>query len=441
MDTPGRVLRIFLSSTAVDLKSHRDKTEEAILRLEHLPIGMRAFTALPGTPAAECCAKAAAADAVVVLVAHRYGYVPPRELGGDGKRSITWLEVAAAREAGKPVFAFLVDRHAPWVLPKEQDRLLTEPDRAQDIFNAVQGLVEFRKYLEANFTCSSFTNEEHLATLVTATLAMALAPRPAVWNPRLCHGLHPARHFHGREALRKELLDWVRAPRPAARVISLIAGREAGKTALVAQLLADLAGRVPAGLLVWSFRADPRPEEFLRAACDYFDLDNDGTAHGRLECLQQFLAGETAHLLVFDSLERVQTQGDDGAPPGSIGNVELKRLLLGLASGSGRARALVTTCCPLVDLQALNGAGHREERLDPLGAAEARAMLRAWGVRGDDATLDRLTVLLSGRAMSVDVLGAYLSHFCDGDPSVAGKLPGLFVTELGPAGALPGTGE
>jgi hypothetical protein len=57
---------------------------------------------------------AAEADAVVCIVAHRYGYVPPVELGGDGERSMTWLEVDAAKRAGKPVFAFLVDPKAPW---------------------------------------------------------------------------------------------------------------------------------------------------------------------------------------------------------------------------------------------------------------------------------------------------------------------------------------
>ena len=36
------------------------------------------------------------------------------ELGGDGVRSITWLEVVAAKNAGKPVFAFLLDTRVPW---------------------------------------------------------------------------------------------------------------------------------------------------------------------------------------------------------------------------------------------------------------------------------------------------------------------------------------
>jgi hypothetical protein len=87
---------------------------------------METFSAMPGQPVAECTRMAAEADAAVCIAAHRYGYRPPVALGGDGKRSITWLEVDAAMRAGKKVFSFLVDPQAPWTAAKEQDRLLTE---------------------------------------------------------------------------------------------------------------------------------------------------------------------------------------------------------------------------------------------------------------------------------------------------------------------------
>jgi hypothetical protein len=86
-----------------------------VLRLEGLKIAMGTFPAQSGQPAGECIRMAAGADAVVVcIVAHRYGYVPPRKLGGDSGRSLTWLEVDAAKRARKPVFAFLVgSRNSP----------------------------------------------------------------------------------------------------------------------------------------------------------------------------------------------------------------------------------------------------------------------------------------------------------------------------------------
>jgi hypothetical protein len=67
------VLRIFISSTAVDLREYRVKVRDAVLRLENLPIGMETFSARGGEPAGECMRLAAEADAVVCIVAHRYG--------------------------------------------------------------------------------------------------------------------------------------------------------------------------------------------------------------------------------------------------------------------------------------------------------------------------------------------------------------------------------
>src|SRR5436309_6289580 len=139
------VQRIFILSTAVDLIDYREKVRDAVLRLENLPIAMETFSSLSGQPAQECMKMAAEADAVICIVAHRYGYVPPVELGGDGERSITWLEVDAAKSAGKPVFAFLVDPKAPWTGVKEQDRLTSEPPaKVPEIVTAVQKLQEFK---------------------------------------------------------------------------------------------------------------------------------------------------------------------------------------------------------------------------------------------------------------------------------------------------------
>src|SRR5258708_15060156 len=101
------VLRVFISSTAADLREYRDKVRDAVLRLENLPIAMETFSAQSGQPAQECMRMAAEADAVICVVAHRYGYVPPPDLGGDGERAITCLEDDPAKRVRKPAFAFL----------------------------------------------------------------------------------------------------------------------------------------------------------------------------------------------------------------------------------------------------------------------------------------------------------------------------------------------
>jgi hypothetical protein len=172
------VLRVFISSTAVDLREYRDKVRDAVLRLEGLPIAMETFSAQSGQPASECMKMAAAADAVICVVAHRYGFVPPPDLGGDGERSITWLEVDAAKRAGKRVFVFLIDPKAPWNEVKEQDRLTSEPpEKTAEIVKAVQKLKEFKAYLESEYTRSTFSSADQLAQLVTTALAN-FVPKP-----------------------------------------------------------------------------------------------------------------------------------------------------------------------------------------------------------------------------------------------------------------------
>jgi hypothetical protein len=42
------VLRIFISSTAIDLRDYLDKVRDAVLRLEDLPIAMETFSAQSG---------------------------------------------------------------------------------------------------------------------------------------------------------------------------------------------------------------------------------------------------------------------------------------------------------------------------------------------------------------------------------------------------------
>src|SRR5690348_5527409 len=97
-----RRLDVFLSSTASDLEAFRGRVRQAVAEMGHHVVGMETFPALGGLPAQECKRLAAGAGAVVVIVAYRYGFVPPKERGGDGERSITWLEVEAALAAGRP---------------------------------------------------------------------------------------------------------------------------------------------------------------------------------------------------------------------------------------------------------------------------------------------------------------------------------------------------
>jgi tetratricopeptide (TPR) repeat protein len=417
------VLRIFISSTAVDLLDYRDKVRDAVLRLEGLPIAMETFSAKSGQPVDECMRMAAEADAVICIVAHRLGYVPPPELGGDGERSITWLEVDAAKRAGKPVFAFLVDPTAPWTAVKEQDRLVSEPEKAQEIFKAVQKLQEFKAYLGREFTRQTFNGSEELAknvaiTLANFTPAQGHAPvsTARVWRPLFCHALQPAQHFCGRAAKLRELKEWLQAPVTPDRVVSVVAAGGTGKTALVDRALHEATLSDRAGVFVWSFYEDPHTDAFLREAYFYFTGEKDTPTGGMLERLQLALSGDAPHVLILDGLERVQS--DDGRRRrGELEDLQLKRLLRALAGGVGSTRALVTSRFPLVDLESWTGAGHRAIVLDDLERPVALDVLLAWKVKGDEAELGRLIEPLNVggfyHALSVAVLGSYLGNYPD----------------------------
>jgi len=426
------VVRIFISSTAVDLLDYREKVRDAILRIEGTPVAIETFSAQSGQPADECMKMAASADAVICIVAHRYGYVPPKELGGDGKRSITWLEADAAKNAGKPVFAFLVDPMASWTALKEPDRLTSEPpEKAAEIVKAVRNLHEFKQYLESEGAVSRFSNADELAMRVAISLAN-FHPKPdravtfttRVWRPLFCHALQPAQHFRGRAAKLQELTDWLQTPVTPDRVVSLIAAGGTGKTALVNEALHEAILSDHAGLFVWSFYEEPNTDNFLREAYLYFTGEKAAPMGGMLERLQIALSGDLPHILVLDGLERVQSEGDRRRR-GELEDLQLKRLLRAIAGGRGGARALVTSRFPMVDLDQWTGAGHRVILLDDLERATALEVLRAWKVKGDDATLVRaIEPLNTGdfyHALSVDVLGSYLGNFANGDPGEAPK--------------------
>ena len=107
-------LRVFVSSTSNDLKPYRDVVIRGIDLLGQGTEKMESFGADPCAPFDVCMKHVDDSDALVVVVAHRYGWVPTRNEGGDGETSITWHEVNRALSASKPVFASLVDETAPW---------------------------------------------------------------------------------------------------------------------------------------------------------------------------------------------------------------------------------------------------------------------------------------------------------------------------------------
>ena len=143
--------KIFISSTVEDLAAYREAAEKAIVAAEHAPLRNEYWAASSANPPyAACMKKVEEADALVVIVAHRYGWVPTDQPGKKGY-SITRLECLRASKAKKPVFAFVVDEDQPWP-PKHIER---EPEATQKLDN-------FKTWLNTAFVRNTFTTAAEL---------------------------------------------------------------------------------------------------------------------------------------------------------------------------------------------------------------------------------------------------------------------------------------
>lgn len=414
-------MKVFLSSTAQDLAPYRRVADDTILRLSQESIAMERFGPLPGAPVTECERKAGESDVVVCIVAHRCGFIPEK-----GRGSITRREVQAAKAAGKAVLVWIVAEDYPWTEAKEQDLLVdpavvADPARVAEVAKGVQALLDFKAWLRGTFVCEAFTTPNDLGRKIALTLggyvrnqAGRQAPAaPARGELRIVHALQPAPHFHGREALVQELQDWVSDLASPDRVWSLVAAGGTGKTAVAERVVATMQPG-EANVLVWSFYERPDADAFLRECNQLFLGEEEGPAGGRLERLERGLRDGRPHLIVLDGLERVQEDAGGGRVRGELTDQSLKLLLRVLAAGLGRARALVTSRYPLVDLQDWTNRGYRDTRLDDLAPEAALAVLRAWGVIGEDAALRAAAAQVGQHALSVAVLGSYLRSFADG---------------------------
>lgn len=143
--------RIYISSTVQDLREFRVEVYKAVRRLGHTSVTMEDWAASDVPPLKNSLRAVRDSDVNIVLVAWRYGYVPPGQ-----NVSITELEVNAALEAGIPCLVFLVPDDAPW-LPEYVDESTAQ-------------IRAFRRRLLEGFAVAWFRNPEELAHHVAVAL-------------------------------------------------------------------------------------------------------------------------------------------------------------------------------------------------------------------------------------------------------------------------------
>jgi uncharacterized protein DUF4062/iSTAND domain-containing protein len=148
--------RVYISSTYQDLKEPRRAVQDAILGLNHYPVGMESYAASDERPLNKCMKDVVSCDVYICVVAWRYGFCPD-----GGQKSITQLEYEAARDARIPRLVFLLDESAYW--PRD-----LVPDREQ---TAVR---RFRDLLSTETTRAQFLDGSDLSRRVTQALATAI---------------------------------------------------------------------------------------------------------------------------------------------------------------------------------------------------------------------------------------------------------------------------
>ncbi|MCU0681436.1 MAG: NACHT domain-containing protein [Polyangiaceae bacterium] len=265
---------------------------------------------------------------------------------------------------------------------------------------------------------------EQGATHLDPNPSTAAPSLPAmVWRPYYAQPLQRAPHFVGRAALLASLEAWHQSPAPTPRVIALVGVGGSGKTATVERFLRSPAVEAgPGGAFTWSFYDDARVEALLAQALAYFANESAGAEGGRLERLNAVLRRGPRHLLIFDGLEALQSEGGNGRALGEIDQPALRRLVRAIAAGLGETRLLLTSRLRPTDLEPWEGAEVMTLAPGELARDEAKELLRAWGLDGEEGSLDRLVDRVGGHALSVAVLGSYGGAFLGGDARRADDL-------------------
>lgn len=221
----GTWMKVFLSSTYVDLVEYRRAVVEVLERLGHQVGRMEVFGAIPEEPTTACLSELQECELFIGIYAHRYGYIP------DGSEcSITEQEFLHAKRAGKKLFCFVVDDNHPWP-PKMID---AEPKMSR--LQALKDTV--RKYV----VIETFTSPSDLALKVATSVGRYLT------NDKIGYAQQAAAICHRRRRGKVEFLlvrtsgrRWMfpkgqaREQEPLWRAAEREAFEEAGASGLVEQ--------------------------------------------------------------------------------------------------------------------------------------------------------------------------------------------------------------
>ena len=206
-------------------------------------------------------------------------------------------------------------------------------------------------------------------------------------------------------------------------VVTIVAWAGVGKSTLINHWLRRMAPehyRSAELVFGWSFYRQgtgggvaSSADEFLDAALNWFG-DPDpriGTAWEKGERLAKLVAHRRT-LLVLDGLEPLQNP--PGPQEGRLREPSLQALLRELAAFN-TGLCVITTRLPVADLADHERRSALRRDLEQLSSDAGAKLLRALGVKGDEAELRSASEEFSGHCLALTLLGSYLTDAYNGD--------------------------
>jgi len=209
---------------------------------------------------------------------------------------------------------------------------------------------------------------------------------------------------------------------PQINVVTIVAWAGVGKSTLVNHWLRRMAAehyRSAQLVFGWSFYRQgtsggtSSADEFLDAALAWFG-DPDprlGTAWEKGERLAKLICHRRT-LLVLDGLEPLQNP--PGPQEGRLREPSLQALLRELAAFN-MGLCVIATRLPVADLAEHERSSAIRRDLEQLSSDAGAQLLRALGVKGDEAELRSASDEFSGHCLALTLLGSYLSDAYNGD--------------------------
>ena len=205
-------------------------------------------------------------------------------------------------------------------------------------------------------------------------------------------------------------------------VVTIVAWAGVGKSTLINHWLRRMAAnhyRSAELVFGWSFYRQgisggtSSADEFFYAALSWFGDPEPrfGTGWEKGERLAK-LVGDHRTLLILDGLEPLQNP--PGPQEGRLRDPALQALLRELAAFN-KGLCVITTRTPVADIADHEQSSALRCDLEQLSRVAGAKLLRALGVKGDEAELRKASNEFSGHCLALTLLGSYLTDAYDGD--------------------------